>query len=64
VVGSLFRLVKNSRPDLANAVRELSKCMDGATPAAFKEIKRVLKFIFDTKDYGLKIYPRNYQNKE
>jgi hypothetical protein len=57
-VGSLLQLVMNLRPDLANVVRELS------TPAAFKEMKRVMKFVFDTKDYGLKIYPRNYQNKE
>ncbi|MGL4341755.1 MAG: reverse transcriptase domain-containing protein, partial [Lactococcus lactis] len=57
VVGSLLQLVKYSRPDIANAVRELSKCMDGASPAAFKELKRLLKFVIDTKDYGLKINP-------
>jgi hypothetical protein len=28
-----------------------------ATPAAFKEMKRVMHFILDTKDYGLKIEP-------
>jgi hypothetical protein len=38
--------------------------MDGATPAAMKELKRLLKFIIDTKDYGLKICPKiEYNNK-
>ena len=31
-VGMLLYLVKHSRPDIANAVRELSKVADGATP--------------------------------
>ena len=35
-VGMLLYLVKHSRPDIANVVRELSKVMDGATPAALK----------------------------
>jgi hypothetical protein len=50
-------LVKHSRPDIANAVRELSKMMDGPTPAAMKELKRVIKFVLDTQDYGLKLEP-------
>jgi hypothetical protein len=57
VVGSLLYLTKHSRPDIANAVRELSKCMDGATPSAFKEMKRLAKFVMDTDDYGLKVLP-------
>jgi hypothetical protein len=32
--------------------------MGGASPAAFKEMKRVLKFVLDTKGYGLKVEPR------
>jgi hypothetical protein len=35
-------LVKYLRPDLANVVRELSKCMDGASLAAYKEMQRVI----------------------
>ena len=31
-VGMLLYLVKHSRPDIANATRELSKVLDGATP--------------------------------
>jgi len=54
-VGMLLYLVKHSRPDIANTTRELSKLMDKPTPAANKEMKRVLKYVIDTKDYGLKI---------
>ena len=32
MVGTLLYLVKLSRPDMANAVRELSKVMDKAVP--------------------------------
>ena len=56
-VGSLLQLVKHSRPDISNSVREISKFMDGATPAAMKELKQLLKFIIYTKDYGLKVEP-------
>jgi hypothetical protein len=54
----LLYLVKHSRPDIANVVRELSKVMDGATPAALKELKRVMKFVLDTRTFGLKIEPK------
>ena len=37
-VGMLLYLIKHSRPDLCNAIRELTKCLDGATPAAYKEM--------------------------
>jgi hypothetical protein len=57
VVGSLLHLTKHSRPDISNEARELSKSMDGATPLAFKEMKRLVKFIIDTNEYGLKIAP-------
>jgi Reverse transcriptase (RNA-dependent DNA polymerase) len=57
-VGSLLYLVKYSRPDISNAVRELDKGMSGATPAAFKELQRVLKFVLQTRNYGLYIEPK------
>jgi len=53
-VGMLLYLVKYSRPDIADAVRELTKCMDGATPAAYKEMLRLVK-VLCTKTWGLKI---------
>ena len=45
----LLYLVKFSRPDTSNAVRELSKVMDGATPARMKNVLRTIKFIMDTR---------------
>jgi hypothetical protein len=53
-VGMLLSLIEYSRPDLANVVRELSKCMDAASHAAYKEMLRVMKFVVDTKQYYLK----------
>jgi hypothetical protein len=35
----LLYLVKHSRPDIANVVRELLKVVDRATPAAMKELR-------------------------
>ena len=58
-VGMLLFLVKHSRPDLANPVRDLSKVLDGPTPAALKEVKRIIKYVLDTKDYGLNINPKS-----
>ena len=57
-VGMLLYLVKHSRPDIANSTRELSKVMDKPTPAAMKELMRVIKYVLDTKDYGLKLNPK------
>ena len=56
-VGTLLQFVKHSRPDISNSVRELSKCMDYATVAAFEEMKRVLNFFIQTKSFGLKLKP-------
>ena len=56
-VGMLLFLIKHSRPDIANAVRELTKVLDGASPAAFKELKRVIKYVLDTEKLALKIKP-------
>ena len=54
-VGMLLYLIKYLRPDLANVVRELSKCMDGASLAAYKEMQRVIKFVLDTRMHCLKL---------
>lgn len=53
-VGMLLFLVKYSRPDIANAVRELSKVNDGTMKAHQKELLRLIKFVVDTKDWMLK----------
>ncbi len=57
-VGMLLYLVKHSRPDLANAVRELTKVLDGATEAHWKAMIRVIKYVFDTKMYALRLQPK------
>ena len=56
-VGMLLYLVEHSIPDISNAVRELTKCMDKATPAAFKEMLRVVKFVLDSRTMGLRLAP-------
>jgi hypothetical protein len=56
-VGMLLYLVKHSRPDIANAVRELTKVLDGATQAHWKAMLRTIKFVLDTKMYSLKMKP-------
>ena len=61
-VGMLMYLVKHSRPDIANAARELSKLMDKPTPAAMKELYRVIKYVLDTASYGLKMDPIKMDN--
>ena len=57
----LLYLVKHSRPDIANAVQELSKVLNGATDAAFKEMHRVIKYVLDTKNMGLKLEPNSFK---
>lgn len=42
-VGILLFLVKFSRPDISNSVRELSKVNDGATEEYFKGLMRTIK---------------------
>jgi hypothetical protein len=56
-VGMLLYLVKHSRPDIANGARELSKALHGVTPKAMQEMKRMIKYVLDTKDLALKIKP-------
>jgi hypothetical protein len=56
-VGTLLYLVKHSRPDIANAVRELSKVMDGATAGHFKMLLRAIKYVVLTKNKNLRFEP-------
>ena len=57
-VGMLLYLVKHSRPDLHNPIRELTKCLDKPTPAAYKEMMRIIKYVLQTQTLGLKIMPQ------
>jgi hypothetical protein len=54
-VGMLLYLVKHSRPDISNSVRELSKVVDGTTRGHWKTLMRAIKYVLDTKDMGLKL---------
>ncbi len=62
-IGMLLYLVKHSRPDIANAVCECTKVLDGATTHVYCEMLQIIKYVLDTKDYGLKIDPTYEKNK-
>jgi hypothetical protein len=61
-VGSLLFLIKYSRPDISNAVRGLSKVMDGASKHQLKLLYRVIKYVVDTKTKALKLAPKQTKN--
>ena len=48
-------MIKHSRPDIGNPVRELSKTMDAPAPAHLKEMYKLIRFVLSTKDFGLKL---------
>ena len=53
VVGSLQYLVRGSRPDIANAVRELSKFLTRYNKSHWEAALGLLGYLKGTKDYGL-----------
>ena len=55
-------LVKLSRPDIANATRELSKGMKTATEVHMKGLMRLCKFELDTASAKLKLFPSGTKN--
>jgi hypothetical protein len=57
-VGMLLYLVKHSRPDISNAVRELSKVADGATEAHWKDMMRTIKYVLNTYNKALLLFPK------
>ena len=52
-VGMLLFLVKYSRPDITNAVRELSKVNDGATKNHMRMLLRVMKYVLMSRNKAL-----------
>ena len=56
-VKTLLYLVKHSRPDIANSVREHAKVMDGANNRHYKELLRTMKFVADTSNKALMLDP-------
>ena len=59
-VGTLKYLTKQSRPDISNAVRELSKTMDRPAPFHIKEMYRIIRYVLETKTYGLIFCPKKW----
>ena len=49
-VGSLNYLVKHTRPEISNAVRDLSKVLGRATKAHMKNMYHAIKYVLDTKN--------------
>ena len=56
-VGKLLHLMKTSRPDVLNAVRELSRFMSGATQKHMTSMFRVMKYCLGTPKRGLMLKP-------
>jgi hypothetical protein len=56
-VGKLLHMMRWSRPDTLNAVRELSRNMMYATATHMKALYRVMKYCVTTKDRGLVLKP-------
>ena len=55
--GTLLYLIKHSRPDLSNAVRELTKAMDIATVKNYEQLIRVIKFVLENENRGVELSP-------
>ena len=56
-VGKLLYLMKWTRPDIQNAVRELSRFMMRAVEAHDKAMRRVMRYCLNTADRGLILKP-------
>jgi hypothetical protein len=57
-VGMLLFLIKHSRPDISNSVRELTKVMDGATSHHYLQMLRLIKYVVKTKHRKLLLAPK------
>ena len=56
-VGKLLHMMKWSRPEISNAVRELSRFMKAVMLAHMKAMKRVMSYIIVTPEQGLLLEP-------
>lgn len=52
-VGSMLYLAMMVRPDICNSVRELSRYLEHPTKAVITGIKRVMRYLAGTLDYGV-----------
>jgi hypothetical protein len=55
VVGSLLYLARTTRPDISNAIRELSRFLSCYNKSHWEAARRVLKYLKQTSNYGLYI---------
>ena len=53
----MLYLLKHSRPELSNPIRELSRCMSGPIEENMDEMYRVIKWVIDNPDVGWKCKP-------
>jgi hypothetical protein len=56
-VGKLLHMMRWSRPDILNAVRELSRFMSGPSIAHMKAMYRTMKYCVETPNRGLVLQP-------
>ena len=56
-VGTLLYLVKHSRPDISNIVRELSKVMMVAGEHHYKMLLRAIKYVITTRNLAIEFEP-------
>ncbi len=56
-VGKLMHMMQYSRPEIYNAVRDLSRHMTHPTQVHFDAMLRVMKYCVDTPDRGLTLKP-------
>ena len=62
-VGSLLYIVMNSRSDLSNCVRELSKSMKNSSNDNYKSLCRVIIYLYDTKTLGIELIKMNNMDR-
>ena len=51
----LLYLIRYTRPEIANEGRELNILNEGPTGKATEEMKRIIKYVIDTVNKGLKM---------
>jgi len=55
--GKLLHMMRWTRPEVMNAVRECSRFMSGAAKAHLEAMKRVMRYIVGTPKRGMKLHP-------
>ncbi|KAL7463971.1 hypothetical protein ACHAXS_004321 [Conticribra weissflogii] len=57
-ISFLYMKMRNfNQINIANAIRELSKVLDGAIMAVYKEMNQIMKYLLDTGYLELRIKP-------